>query len=208
MWPGNQADSYAPTGFFGTLCNTMSSCVGLLCCCWLFRDCLGHRREPSTPLMAPPPGPVDDRRQGSHGQFGPGPPGPIDDRLAHLGGPHSPFGPGHTGPRDDRLAHLGGPHSPFGVSNPPGHSPFGMCNPPGPMDDRLGHLGGPHSPFGTPDAPDPPELHRPPIQRYPHEPPPMQPSYPNRPPPIQYGYPGQQGPPEPPRVPGVQPGLL
>ncbi|KAI3812554.1 hypothetical protein L1987_17265 [Smallanthus sonchifolius] len=185
MWPG---ESHAPTGFFGSFCNTISSCLGLLCCCWIFRDCLGRQRGPSSPLMAPP---VDDRLEhliGPHSPFGgskpPGPACPMHDRPGHLGGPHRPFGLSHPsgppGPMDDRLGDLGGPHSPFGVSNPPGHSPFG----------------GPHSPFGLSDATDPPGHHRLPTQH-------SSSVHPGPPHPH-----GPSGLPEPPRVPGVQPGLL
>ncbi|KAK9052813.1 hypothetical protein SSX86_029443 [Deinandra increscens subsp. villosa] len=134
MLPGNQPDSYAPpatgTGFFGSFCNAVSSCLGLLCCCWLFRDCLGRQRGTTTPLMAPPVA-------AGHSPFGgvsnpPGPPGPMDDRLGELGGPHSPFGssaaPGleHRPPsRHGLLVHPGPPHphGPPGLPEPPPRVP-------------------------------------------------------------------------------------
>ncbi|KAK1438285.1 hypothetical protein QVD17_04092 [Tagetes erecta] len=158
-----------------------SNSLSFLCCCWLFRDCFGRRQGPTTPLMAPPQRPVDDRPE----QFR---------------GTESPFGwskpHGPTSAMHDSLEPLGGPHSPFGVSNPPGHNPFRVSNRPdplSPMDDRLAHLGGPHSPFGVPDAPGPLGQYRPSVQHGSFEPP-----RPHGPPRL----------PEPPRVPGVQPGLL
>ncbi|PON73946.1 hypothetical protein PanWU01x14_054960 [Parasponia andersonii] len=51
-----------PPGFFGGICDVISSCLTFLCCCWLLQDCFG-----GGPLGPPgPPGPP--------GPFGPPPP--------------------------------------------------------------------------------------------------------------------------------------
>ncbi|KAL8254378.1 hypothetical protein R6Q59_032599 [Mikania micrantha] len=85
MLPGNQSESYAPiTSSFRSFCNTISSCLSLLCCCCLFQNCcLGGRRR-ATPLINPAPDQMNDRLRGN-------PPGPMDDHFVQLGGPHSPF---------------------------------------------------------------------------------------------------------------------
>ncbi|KAG4384107.1 hypothetical protein AAZX31_13G196800 [Glycine max] len=64
-WPGPPS---LLGNFFNGLCNTISSCFYIVCCCWLLQDCFGASPEPPpipvAPPQAPPP-PVS------------GPPGPL-----------------------------------------------------------------------------------------------------------------------------------
>ncbi|KAI9185636.1 hypothetical protein LWI28_009028 [Acer negundo] len=58
-------------GLFGGFCNMISSCLNMLCCCWLFQDCFGGP-------MGPPGGP-------------PGPPGPFAGAICAVASNKTPL---------------------------------------------------------------------------------------------------------------------
>ncbi|KAI6701531.1 hypothetical protein NL676_015855 [Syzygium grande] len=53
--PGWGPPRPGPPGFLGGFCDVIGSCLSLLCCCWLIRDCFGGPLGPPGPPG--PPGP-------------------------------------------------------------------------------------------------------------------------------------------------------
>ncbi|KAK1387639.1 basic proline-rich protein-like [Heracleum sosnowskyi] len=76
--------------FCSSFCNSISSCLHLVCCCWLLQDCLPGLGRPDN-YRNPPPGPLS----GHH-------PRPTDPLVgpgtapSHFGPPGGP--PGVPGP--------------------------------------------------------------------------------------------------------------